>query len=750
MSRHNKTQGRDYSWYRKLSVLWITIIAFQWLDLTEPIWYEETSAIVTITIIIVAIVEIIKLPSFWGWVIKLLAVAGGWWLVLVGYQVYEPEGAFLSDQLPGLISHLNPYIWFSIVAWCVFELALKLVKSQKHILILLGILIIAFTIVDSFTPYKCWHNVAWTVFAGLGWLSSLHFRQFQLRFPKGWASLRRDPTRIVLNIVVIVACVLIIGISMPSVTPLLTDPYTAWKNRERALATQLVPSDMESVELTAPQSSVSGYSQDDSVLGEGFEFLYSPVMTINSPIRSYWRGETRHHYTGQGWSNLVDEERDYTMYSGASTGEMTETTSSQVKTQRVEQTVMMETDQSYPVLFGAYTMRSVEMIKTDESEPDPQFELRWAAKEAELHLGKDDLAPLDSSTTNIYPKRYKVVSEVPLIPLEELQEATNDSLYPNTLDAEYLQIPSSLPQRVKDLAEEITATGETPYKKMELLQNHLRQNYEYTNKPDLTRKISPDFVDGFLFEIKQGYCDYFSTSMVMMARSLGIPARWVKGYAPGRLPVSDFLEFQQIEINGGTYKVTDSDAHSWAELYFGEYGWISFEATPGFESPVLYVDEDSSVITTVATEQSELTNNTGLQKFMIKDATTLRTIFIISLIIVIFAVLYRLRMMIYFGFYRFRLGRSLTPGEKTIVETLRITKRLQTKGLLRSDNETLRESFERWKQEKPELTSLLDRLLYYFERSTYSVQTCTHDEWKEVRLLSRQLIKINRKRIRRI
>lgn len=747
MSRHNERQGKDYSWYRMLSILWITIIAFQWVDLTEPIWYEETSAIVIITIIIVAIVEAIPLPSIWSWVVKLLIVTSGWWFILVEYQVFDPEGPFFPDQLAGLISHLSPYIWFSLAAWCIFELALKLVNSQKHILILLGILIIAFTIVDSFTPYKCWHNVAWTVFAGLGWLSSLHFRQFQLRFPKGWASLRRNPTTIVLNVIVIVACVLFIGVSMPSVTPLLTDPYTAWKNREGAAAAQLVPSDEEHVDLTVPETTVSGYSHDDSVLGEGFDFMYSPVMTINSPIRSYWRGETRHTYTGQGWANLNEEEREYSIYPGASTGEMPETTTSKIKTQRVEQTVMMETDQPYPVLFGAYQIRSVEMVKTDESEPDPQFELRWATKEAELHFGKDDRALLDSTTTNIYPKRYKVVSEVPLIPLEELQEATYDSLYPNTLDSDYLQIPPSLPQRVKDLAVEITASGETPYEKMELLQAHLRQNYEYTNKPDLSRKLSSDFVDGFLFDIKQGYCDYYSTSMVMMARSLGIPARWVKGYAPGRLPVSDFAEFQQIEINGGTYKVTDSDAHSWAELYFGEYGWISFEATPGFESTVLYVNEDSSIISTVATEQAERTKNKGLQNFMIKDAATLRAIFIISLIIVILAVLYWLRTMIYFWFYRFRLGRALTPGEKTIFETLRITKRLRSRGLVRIDSETMRESFHRWKQERPELSTHLDRLLHYFERSTYSMEACAHDEWREVRQISRQLLRITRKRI---
>ncbi|GJM72342.1 hypothetical protein HMSSN036_45580 [Paenibacillus macerans] len=147
-----------------------------------------------------------------------------------------------------------------------------------------------------------------------------------------------------------------------------------------------------------------------------------------------------------------------------------------------------------------------------------------------------------------------------------------------------MQLPDSLPQRVKDLAREITAEGSTPYEKMELLQAYLRQNFEYTNKPDLSRRESGDFVDSFLFEIKQGYCDYYSTAMVIMARSLGVPARWVKGYAPGTQP-SEEMMMRSPGISGN-YTVSNADAHSWAELYFGDYGWIPFEATPGFDAPI--------------------------------------------------------------------------------------------------------------------------------------------------------------------
>ncbi|MNI22495.1 Protein-glutamine gamma-glutamyltransferase [compost metagenome] len=565
--------------------------------------------------------------------------------------------------------------------------------------------------------------------------------------------IRRQPIKILLNVTVIVACVILIGISVPSVTPLLTDPYTAWKNRGDgggASGAKLVASDTEAVTYIAPENVVSGYSRDDSTLGEGFDFLYSPVMTIQSPIRSYWRGETRRIYTGTGWANLDQEERGYMLYSGESTGEMVQEEFPKIKTQRVEQTIKMETDKPYPVMFGAYTMRNVEVIN-EEDDDTPAPKLRWAGREAELHFGDSESALLDSSEANIYPKRYKVVSDVPLIPLDEIKKASVEELYSDSQnDSDYLQIPSTLPQRVKDLAEEITASGATPYEKMELLQSYLRQNFEYTNKPDLSRKQSGDFVDGFLFEIKQGYCDYYSTAMVMMARSLGVPARWVKGYAPGTLPSSDFMQQRMISSESGSYRVNNADAHSWAELYFGDYGWITFEATPGFDAPMLYWDENEGA---VATSKDQLLDDTGggsFEGFGGINSSVLRTITIVSIVIVALAAVYWLRASIYFGIKRLQKGRSLSPGEKAVFETLRVVNRLKRRGLERNDSETLRESFNRWRVEKPELSSMLGALLAQFELASYSQHSFTNEQWRDVRTLSRQLFKATRKRVRKI
>jgi uncharacterized protein YqcC (DUF446 family) len=77
-----------------------------------------------------------------------------------------------------------------------------------------------------------------------------------------------------------------------------------------------------------------------------------------------------------------------------------------------------------------------------------------------------------------------------------------------------------------------------------------------------------DVVDYFLFDAKRGYCDYYATALVVLARAAGLPARLVVGYASG-----SFNSFT------GQYIVVEADAHSWVEIYFPDYGWIEFEPT---------------------------------------------------------------------------------------------------------------------------------------------------------------------------
>ena len=86
----------------------------------------------------------------------------------------------------------------------------------------------------------------------------------------------------------------------------------------------------------------------------------------------------------------------------------------------------------------------------------------------------------------------------------------------------------------------------------------------------LSRTVPHDPLANFLFERKQGHCEYFASSMAVMLRTLGIPSRVVNGFRTG--------EFNDLTSQ---YVVRASNAHSWVEAYFPGYGWIAFDPTPG-------------------------------------------------------------------------------------------------------------------------------------------------------------------------
>lgn len=90
-------------------------------------------------------------------------------------------------------------------------------------------------------------------------------------------------------------------------------------------------------------------------------------------------------------------------------------------------------------------------------------------------------------------------------------------------------LSENTPERVINLAKAITADCSNDYEKVIAIEEYLKNNYEYTLSPSRVPE-GKDFVDWFLFEDKRGYCTYYATSMAVMLRSVGIPARYVEGF----------------------------------------------------------------------------------------------------------------------------------------------------------------------------------------------------------------------------
>ena len=176
----------------------------------------------------------------------------------------------------------------------------------------------------------------------------------------------------------------------------------------------------------------------------------------------------------------------------------------------------------------------------------------------------DKTGSLANPFHNFAQLRYDVISEVPEIPAELLRNASRD--YSESLRALYLQLPEVDP-RIRALAKTVTARAGNPYDKARAMESYLRNNYGYTLDLSGTPPVDP--LAYFLFEKRAGHCEYFAAAMTVMMRTIGVPARYVNGFLPG--------EYNDV---GGDYIVRASDAHSWVEIFFPGYGWITFDPTP--------------------------------------------------------------------------------------------------------------------------------------------------------------------------
>jgi transglutaminase-like putative cysteine protease len=161
---------------------------------------------------------------------------------------------------------------------------------------------------------------------------------------------------------------------------------------------------------------------------------------------------------------------------------------------------------------------------------------------------------------------YQVSSLVNQTSETQLRSANNE--YPNWITTTYLNLPQDLPDRVRQLALDLTEDQPTAYDKALAIEAYLR-TYPYSLDIPLPPK-EQDVIDYFLFDLKKGYCDYYATTMVVLARAAGLPARLVVGYSSGL-----------FDSRGNRYIVTEADAHSWPEIFFPEFGWIEFEPTGG-------------------------------------------------------------------------------------------------------------------------------------------------------------------------
>ncbi len=159
--------------------------------------------------------------------------------------------------------------------------------------------------------------------------------------------------------------------------------------------------------------------------------------------------------------------------------------------------------------------------------------------------------------------RYRVAGSVSIASADQLR--ADSANYPQWVTERYLQLPDDLPQRVYDEAASVTEGVTNPFDLALAIEAYIRE-FEL----DTSVRSAParrDVVDFFLFDLQRGYFDYFSTTMTVMLRTQGVPARVAVGYA---------LDPEDLDGVTGTFAVRKNDAYSWVEVYFPTYGWVDF------------------------------------------------------------------------------------------------------------------------------------------------------------------------------
>lgn len=291
------------------------------------------------------------------------------------------------------------------------------------------------------------------------------------------------------------------------------------------------------------------YFGDTFSLGTGSQLSDREVFTVEPNIRGragvpyYWRVRSYDRYVDGHWeSTLTETERLSPSY------------------QKIEYenpfTNRINTN------FRFHAQRNLSMLYA------PTMPLT-VSRSVSLMSDRVDQQTVDVTAVVIDPmiragETYEVVSMIASPTVAQLRGARTD--YPEWTQ-KYLQLPEDLPQSITDLADQITAGLDNPYEKTAAITSWLRENIEYSQVlPSVPTGEDP--IEWMLFTQKQAFCNYYATAEILMLRYLGIPSRWVAGYAQG--------EYNQ---ETKTYLVRERDSHAWPEVFFPGYGWVEFEPT---------------------------------------------------------------------------------------------------------------------------------------------------------------------------
>jgi len=324
-----------------------------------------------------------------------------------------------------------------------------------------------------------------------------------------------------------------------------------------------------------PEEDQTPYSERDILLVDSGPLDNRYIYYIwDSMGISYLRCSVLTEYDRGGWTSLPQEEMQYTgqeinssvqyskMWEGCMGVDPVNNLSSRIPV--VEETTSLNFETNLDVVY----IPEYRVFKLNETSDSSYF---------------------------IYYNQYNFSQE--LLMSKDVMEA----------DPSYLKIPNGI-GRIVELAEFLTSDCESPYEKAKVIESFLRAAYTYDAGYERA-PIGEDPVEWFLFDTGEGICTHFNSAFVLMARSIGIPARMCAGYL-----VNPGLFLQNVFLN---------QAHAYAEILLEDVGWITFDATGrGWSSEYRPEQMDGTTVYVVVSyhglvNESQYPTGTGLEGQMV-------------------------------------------------------------------------------------------------------------------------------------
>ena len=266
-------------------------------------------------------------------------------------------------------------------------------------------------------------------------------------------------------------------------------------------------------------------------------------VQVTPPGRhSYWRMESLDSFDGNTWEALPDDGTAAQVQNGA-------IPTTPEAGQSVTQTFTMLDDLGYSWLVSGGNEPTHISIGHDVS---------WHPASSSLTMdgwpNDGESYTVTSTYTNPTPHELRVADVGPIDPLD-LYLPTDPTM--------------AVPASVTNAALRWTARADTRYDEVMAIMRHLQQSHGFSYDPTVDLQDDSQALADFLHE-RKGFCQQFAGLMAVMLRYLGIPARLGLGFTQG------------TSTSPGTYVVNGQDYHTWVEVPFNGFGYVTFDPTPGF------------------------------------------------------------------------------------------------------------------------------------------------------------------------